>query len=336
MAFSAVGALNWMREANKNYMDSKIAEQNLISRREDALLSLYIKNGGAYTNKKTGKEYNTAAKNALVLQDRVNTYGESTNDPDTIEFYNNILQDPMAASEVMDFITEQETKYNRIIPIQDVPNYINIINAPNISVDEKIDIFKELDLADLTDKEEYYELASKIQNMTTKSGRTVFTDVAPGSQISQDETIKLADQQYEMMTGLLVPVAQTYLNNNPEGTQAVETASAIQNLESADEFVKSKARKYLFETYTKPDFVSNLETTMPRFFRGLGKIPQVVTLFEAQKPLEGGGDPPPIVPTVYPTPTPDAVAALMANPTEQMIREFNDFYGPNKASDYLN
>ncbi len=87
MAFSPVGALNWMRTANQNYREDKLARENLIARREDALLSLYIKNGGEYKNTKTGKTYNDAAKNALLLQDRVNNHLEDTNDPDLLEVF---------------------------------------------------------------------------------------------------------------------------------------------------------------------------------------------------------------------------------------------------------
>jgi hypothetical protein len=332
MAFSPVGALNWMRTANQNYREDKLARENLIARREDALLSLYIKNGGEYKNTKTGKTYNDAAKNALLLQDRVNNHLEDTNDPDLLEFYNNILEDPMAASEVLEFINSQEKDFDRIISIQDVPQYINIVNAPDIPVQEKIDIFKELELADLTDKEEYYELASKIQNMTNKSGRTVFTDVVPGSGIKQEDVIKRAEAMYGMMTGLLVPVAETWLNNapDPKSPQATRTMSELRNLESPDEFTKAKARKYLFETYTTPEFVSNLEKTMPTAFKDLSKIPQIVTLFQSQKPLKVE-----TASTVYPTPKPESIAALINNPTEEMIAEFNRYYGPNKAANYL-
>ena len=332
MAFSATGALNWLDKANRNYREDKLARDNLIARREDALLSLYIKNDGAYTNAKTGKKYNTAAQDALLLQDRVNNHLKDNNDPDLLEFYNNILEDPMAAGEVMEFINSQEKDHNRVISIQDVPQYINIVNAPDIPVQEKIDIFKELDLADLTNKEEYYDLASKIQNMTQKSGRTVFTDVVPGSVVSQKGVIELAEKQYDAMTGLLVPIAETWLNNNPDSksSQATDTAAELQNLESKDEFVRAKARKYLFETYTTPQFVSNLEKTMPEAFKGLSKIPQIVTLFQSQKPLEVA-----TASAVYPTPKPESIAALVNNPTEAMIAEFNSYYGPNKAADYL-
>ena len=55
MAFSATGALNWLDKANRNYREDKLARDNLIARREDALLSLYIKNDGAYTNAKLVK-----------------------------------------------------------------------------------------------------------------------------------------------------------------------------------------------------------------------------------------------------------------------------------------
>ena len=42
----------------------------------------------------------------------------------------------------------------------------------------------------------------------------------------------------------------------------------------------------MFETYTTPEFVSNLEKTMPDAFKGLSKTPQIVTLFQSQKPLK--------------------------------------------------
>jgi len=288
MAFSPEGALNWLNKTQTRLREDELARNELIARREDALLSLYIKNNGTYTNTRTGEKYNTAAKDALLLQDRVNNHLEENNDPDLLDFYNNILEDPMAASEVMEFINSQEKDHNRVISIQDVPQYINIVNAPDIPVQEKIDIFKELDLVDLTNKEEYYELASKIQNMTNKSGRTVFTDVVPGSGISTPEAIDEATKMLSTVNELIVPIAQTWLANapDPKSSQATKTASELKNLESTDEFVRAKARKYLFETYTTPEFVKNLEESMPKFFRGLSKTPQIVTLFQSQKPLK--------------------------------------------------
>lgn len=321
MAFSAVGALNWMKAANANYREDQLRQENLRTRREDALLSLYLKNGGTYGSKKNGEKYNSAAKNALLLQDRVKN---SELDPQDVKFYNDILEDPMAAEEVMAFLEEQETKFNRVIPLSDVPQYINIVNAPNIPVEEKIDIFKELDLVDLTDKEEYYKLASRIQNMTTKSGRTVFTDVVPGSQIDQSATIKLAEEQYTMMTELLVPNAQTWLSANPDpaNPQAIETAKAIQNINSNEPLKKAEARKYLFETYTTKDFVAGLEKNMPEYFRGLSKVPQIKTLLDAQAP--------------FAVPTPEDIQLLKSNPSEEMKQKFNTIYGPGAADRVLN
>jgi hypothetical protein len=286
MAFSAVGALNWMREAQANYREDQIRQDNLRARREDQLLGLYLKNGGTYGSSTRAPKYQGAAEYALKLQDRVNK--TDMQDQELISYYGNILKDPMAAQDVMEFLEEQEEKFGRVIPLEDVPQYINIINTPNLGVQEKIDIFKELDMVDLTNKKEYYELASKIQNMTKKPGRTVFTDLVPGSRIDTGANIELAEKQYKAMNSLLVPVAQTWLgaNTDPANPQAIATANALKNINSTDEFVAADARKYLFETYTTKEFVTNLMETQPEFFRGLDNIPPVKTLLESQQPFE--------------------------------------------------
>lgn len=321
LKFSWSGALNAYKAIEAKNLAEEERLDNIRLRREDALLSLYLKNGGTYGSTKNDPKYRAAGEQALILQKRVN--GEDL-DTDTVKWYQNILQDPIAAAEVNDFLATQEKDFDRVIPLQDVPKYINIINTPNMPVEEKIDLFAQLDLVDLTDKEQYYKLAQQIQNMTKKSGRTVFTYQTPGSNIDTSRKLKLAEDQYSTMIELLVPTAQTWLEMNPDpaNQQAVETQNAIQNLDSPEEAVRAKAQKYLFETYTTQDFVTRLEKSQPEYFRDLSKVPQVKILLESQKP--------------FAAPTPEDTQLLKSNPSEEMKRKFDEIYGPGAADRVLN
>lgn len=300
MAFSARGVLNALdwAEKKKQYEDElerverirkedieradRIRTEDLVSRREDILLDYFTKSGGTAGGVNT-KDLTKASTDAYKLQQRLKN--EDITDPEIKNFYDNLFKDPLAAAEAFSFIKEQEEKFGQVIKLKDLPTYINIVNTPNATVGEKIDLFKEFELVDLSNKEDYYKLASRIKGMTGKTGRTVLTDPKPGFNVNQQDAIKLAEAQYAAMLDLIEPTAKAWLSANPDSAdpKAVDTANALKNLTNNDELVKSAARRYLFETYTDKGFVSSLEKTAPSEFRGLSKVPQVKLLLEMKE-----------------------------------------------------
>ena len=311
MAFNPIGAVNWLEKADA----AKAKEEQLIRDREDALLGLYIKSGGS-TGTGKSKDTMSAAESALKLQQRIKN--SNIEDEDTLNYLNNILDDPFAAKDVLDFIEDQATNYDRVINLQDLPTMISIIQAPT-SVEDKIDLFKEFEVVDLTNKEEYYKLAKRISDMTTKGGRTVFVDVQP--EAIQKTDFAAREKQFEGVMQNVIRVARAGLENDPN---RVQTQNALNNLKSSDAGTKADARDYLLSTFITPDFITSLETENPSAYRGLSNNFLIKPYIATSVPQNQ---------VTYPTPPAEAIAALQNNPS--LKQDFELKYGPGSADEYL-
>lgn len=312
MAINPVGVLNWLDKADA----AKAKEEDLIRSREDALLGLYIKSGGSTGTGKSKDTQTAAAEAALKLQQRIDNSG--IEDEDTLNYLNNILDDPFAAKDVIDFIEDQATNYDRVIKLQDLPTMISIIQAPT-SVEDKIDLFKEFEVVDLTNKEEYYKLAKRITDMTTKGGRTVFVDVQP--EAIQKTDFAAREKQFEGVLQNVIRTARAGLENDPN---RVQTQNALNNLNSSDPGTKADARDYLLSTFITPEFITSLEQENPSAYRGLSNNflikPYIITSVPQNQ-------------VTYPTPPAEAIAALQNNPN--LKQDFELKYGPGSADEYL-
>jgi len=312
--FSSQGALDYLKTVD----EERRRQEDLINAREDALLGLYIKKGGSTstdTDKKQG-----AAEAAIKLQERID--GSGIQDEETLNYLNNIVSDPFAAQEVLEFINEQATDYDRVINLQDLPTMISIIKAPT-SVDDKIDLFKEFDVVDLSNKEEYYKLAKKINNMTTKGGRTVFVDVQPEAITKTDFTAR--EKQFQGVLQNAIRTARSGLETDPSRTQ---TQNALNNLTSRDPGTVADARDYLLSKFITKENILSLEEENPSAYRGLSNNflikPYLVTSVPQNE-------------TVYPEPSAADINLLKQNKDSEVYKNFFDeTYGPGAADRVLN
>jgi len=311
MAFSAIGALDYLKTVD----EERKRRDDLIASRENALLDLYIKKGGS-TSTGTDKKQ-SAAEAALKLQERID--GSGIQDEEILNYLNNIVSDPFASQEVLEFINEQATDYDRVINLQDLPTMISIIKAPT-SVEDKIDLFKEFDVVDLSNKEEYYKLAKKINNMTTKGGRTVFVDVQPGA--IQKTDFAAREEQFQGVLQNAIRTARSGLETDPNRTQ---TQNALNNLSSRDPGTVADARDYLLSKFITKENILSLEQENPSAYRGLSNNflikPYLVTSVPQNQ-------------TVYPIPTERHIESLRNNPERKA--EFEAKFGPGSADRYLN
>lgn len=312
MAFSAVGALNWLEKADA----AQAAKQKLISDREDLILASYLKKGGTVGGSGgSGSNPQTAAEAALKLQKRIDESGIT--DEDTLGYLKNITSDPYAAEDVLKFIDDQAKNYDRVIKLQDLPTLIGVIKAPT-SVQEKIDIFKEFELVDLSNKEEYYKLAEKVNKMTTKNGRTVFVDIKPEAIQKTDYTAR--EKQFEGVLQNVIRTARAGLENDPN---RVQTQNALNNLSSSDPGTKADARDYLLSTFVDSEFITSLEQENPSSYRGLSNNYLIKPYLTTSQPTNE-----------YPTPTQQHIDSLRNNPDRKA--EFEEKFGPGSADRYLN
>ena len=306
-----------------NYFDKKDAErlriEELKNRREDFILQLGLAGGGGSSS--SSKKSEGAAEKAFIMQSRLDKSGIT--DETTLNWYNNLFSDPIATADAHDFIEDQAKNYDRNINLRDMPTLSAIVPA-NIPVKEKIDLLKEFEIVDLTNNEEFYELAQKVNNMANQSGRTVFLDINP--EAIQKTDFQDREKQFEGVLQNVVRTARAGLKNDPDYEK---TQNALNNLTSSDPGTKADARDYLLSRFITPEFIGSLETENPSAYRGLSEnyIVKPYLKFSETTTTENS--------TTRPIPTSQAIAALQNNPTEQMIIDFNNFYGPNAADQYL-
>ena len=280
MAFNPVGVVNWLEKADA----AKAKEDELIRSREDTLLALALKKGGTGSTSTTEKN-ETAAAAALKLQERFTN--ANITDENTINFFNRVFEDPYASQEVLTFLEDQAKDQQRDIRLEDLPDILGIVDAPT-TVDDKIDLLKEFEIVDLSNKEEYYKLAQKVNNMTKKSGRTVFIDVPSSSLIDPEQQIKRFNEQFELLGSVLTLDAQQFVINNPDPSndQTNQTMTAIKNLEDGTDVQKTIAMQYLYKTYAEgPEW---LKEKMERFsaLKGIDKDPRMQSILALSEPAE--------------------------------------------------
>ena len=277
MAFSAIGALQYLEGVD----EERKRQEDLITSREDALLKLYLKKGGSDstgTDKKQG-----VAEAALKLQERFKN--SNVTDENAINFFNRVFEDPYASQEILNFLDDQAKDQQRDIRLEDLPDILGIVDAPT-TVDDKIDLLKEFEIVDLSNKEEYYKLAQRVNNMTKKSGRTVFIDVPSSSLIDPEKQIKRFDEQFKLLGSILTLDAQQFVINNPDpsNAQTEQTMRAIKNLEEGTDVQKTIAMQYLYKTYAKgPEW---LQGKMEKYsaLRGTDKDPRMQSILALSQP----------------------------------------------------
>jgi len=279
MAFSAIGAMDYVKSVD----EERKRRDDLIASREDALLGLYIKKGGS-TSTGTDKKQ-SAAEAALKLQERFKN--SNVTDENAINFFNRVFEDPYASQEILNFLDDQAKNQQRDIRLEDLPDILGIVDAPT-TVDDKIDLLKEFEIVDLSNKEEYYKLAQKVSDMTKKSGRTVFIDVPSSSLIDPEKQIKRFNEQFELLGSVLTLDAQQFVINNPDPSndQTNQTMTAIKNLEDGTDVQKTIAMQYLYKTYAEgPEW---LKEKMERFsaLKGIDKDPRMQSILALSEPAE--------------------------------------------------
>jgi len=102
MGWSWAGALSGIDK-----MQAKaLKEEEMSNEREKSLLGLYLAKLEKQSTAKTGDKYRNAAQSAMKLQKRVS---QADLDEEDLAFFNNIIEDPFAAEEVLTFLDNNVT-----------------------------------------------------------------------------------------------------------------------------------------------------------------------------------------------------------------------------------
>ena len=272
MGWSWAGALSGIDKMQEKALKQKELEDE----REQSLLGLYLAKLEKQATSKTGDKYRNAAQSAMKLQKRVSGANLSEED---LAFFNNIIDDPFAAEDVLNFLDANITNTGVPIPLSDVRSMMNIVQS-NIPEEDKMDYMSLITGADLSDKSKYYELAEQLTNITTTPGRTILTDVKPEAKIIPKTQDEFYLRQMDIISGNLLRNAKRVLKENPlesitdEDTRTMvnRIASAVDMLESGSKDQMKVGREILMEEYLTPkNFKEDYLQIHPEAFRGWEK-----------------------------------------------------------------
>ena len=264
MGWSWAGALSGIDKVQAK----RLKEKELESEREKSLLGLYLAKLEKQAATKTGDKYTTAAQASLRIQKRISGADLAEED---LAFFNNIIEDPFAAEEVLNFIDSQATEYGMRVQLSDIPSMINVIQSP-ASTEDKIDYMSLITGADLSDSSKYYEIAQQLSSITTAPGRTIITDVKPSTRVSS----KLEEDRNELMLGIiggqLVGRAKAFVRTNEadsQNPQVRKIQNAINLIESGNKESIQVGREILMEEYLTPEnFMTDFVENFPNQFKG--------------------------------------------------------------------
>ena len=262
-----VGLERFFAQRDQNVLASKklkMQEDELkLNRRLSLIHTFYDKSKSALKPTK-GYEDNVMIESNLYLNDLVAKAAENNEYDDTTkDFITKVQSDPHAVVDLVKFLKNQASDKDRVFKLNDLPTVVSIIQNPKQTKEEKFDLFKELELVDLKDPDDFVDLYTKIMKIDTNSygdRRNIFITTDLGLDIDAKKSIDLSSSQLNDITGLIVSQARNYLKNNPNAAdeKSRETTAAISNINSSDQGVKENARGILFNYYLTPNFVDQV------------------------------------------------------------------------------
>jgi hypothetical protein len=330
MGWSWAGALSGIDKIQAK----RLKEKELEDEREKSLLGLYLAKLEKQATTRTSDKYTTAAQSAMKLQKRVSGADLSEED---VAFFNNIIDDPFAAEEVLNFLDTNVSVTGTPIPLSDVRSMMNIVQS-NIPEEEKIDYMSLITGADLSDKSKYYELATQLTNITTTPGRTILTDVKPEARIIPKTQEELFERQLGIVSGNLLRNAKQFVkdqNYDTNNQQVVKIQNAIDMINSGNKDSIQVGREILMEEYLTPEnFKQDFLENHPDAFRGWEKN------YYLPPSLKAGSEPieTPILPPKAISVPEAAIDDLIQNRNnQQVIKDFNDAFGHlgTSAEEYI-
>tara|TARA_B100001939_G_C16879584_1_gene590260 strand:+ start:251 stop:1108 length:858 start_codon:yes stop_codon:yes gene_type:complete len=251
-------------------------EEEIALARENSLFELALANTKASSKyKKTGDyEKAAAASRSLELQLK-----ELDNlDEETLNFYKPILEDPLAAAELQDFIKSQNEQGINVA-LTDVPNLVTIVTS-KAPVTEKVDYLELITGKDFSGdegKKLYRDLAMQISSMTSVPGRTAFVVPGQGTQIDRTQQTKRQDEMLAIISAQIVPMAKRFVSNNPdtENQKVRDIQAAIDKVLKGDKDDRRIGLQTLMDEYLDATLLKDLVELFPDKFRDYQKNPYI-------------------------------------------------------------
>jgi hypothetical protein len=326
MAFSWRGLNNAYQRKRLEDREDRKREEEIALSRENALLQLGLTKRKDRAKFRSSEPYREAAEAVMKLEKRLEDLELGDEEKG---YFEKLKTDPLAVKEAFDFIDEQETKYGNVITLPDLPLLFEITSS-NASVQEQmnlVEIITGKSYVGEEGKKNFIEMASRLNDIATTPGRTVFTDITPGSRVDQTAVLTREEKQKEALESLVVVKANNYLNKlgtDPLAQQTKDTKRFIEMLKDTTQ--RSIGLQGLLNIYATPFEIYNLETLAPGF-RGITNtvfFNDMITTFTDYATLDLSN----------PNHS-KAVEDLKRDPSREVKRRFDFQFGPGAASRVL-
>lgn len=250
-------------------------EEEIALARENSLFELALASAKDRSKYKQSSDYTKAASAARGLELQLN--GLDNLDEETLNFYKPILEDPLAALEIQDFIAGQN-KQGINVTLTDVPSLVTIVKS-KAPVTEKLDYLELITGKDFSGdegKKLYRDLAMQISSMTSVPGRTAFVVPGQGTQIDRTQQTKRQDEMLAIISAQIVPMAKRFVRNNPDpqNSKVRDIQAALDKIEAGGDD-KTIGIQTLMDEYLDATLLTDLVELFPDKFRDYQKNPYI-------------------------------------------------------------
>jgi hypothetical protein len=250
-------------------------EEEIALARENSLFELALASAKDRSKYKQSSDYTKAASAARGLELQLNELDNL--DEETLNFYKPILEDPLAALELQDFIAGQN-KQGINVTLTDVPDLVNIVRS-KAPVTEKLDYLELITGKDFSGdegKKLYRDLAMQISSMTSVSGRTAFVVPGQGTQIDRTQQTKRQEEMLAIIGAQILPMARKFVRENPDsGNPKVRDIQAALDKIEAGGDDKTIGIQTLMDEYLDAALLTDLLKLFPDKFRDYQKNPYI-------------------------------------------------------------
>jgi hypothetical protein len=264
-----VGVERALAQRDQNVLASKklkMQEDELRLNRRLSLVDAFHKKNLSASKPIKGYEDNVMIESDLYLNNLIKQASENNEYDDTTKnFITKIQSDAHAIVDLVKFLKNQASDKDRIFKLNELPTIVSIIDNPNQTKREKFDLFKELELVDLTDEDDFVDLYKKVMDIDTTdfgSRRNVFITTPTEMDIDQTRSITLEQKQLDSISKRFIPSAQKFIQDNLNSqdsnirNQVIETQSALDNLDNKN--LQSKSMATLLKYYLEPKFIYDI------------------------------------------------------------------------------
>ena len=340
MAFSYAGAVASIDKRKAKDREDFLREEDLANSRENSFLQLHLSSLKEKSTFKNSPAAIAAASDAIKFKSRISD--DESLSVEQRDIYNGIATtDPFAAQELYKFQNQQSLKFQRNLNLSQIFDLVTI-NSMEAPIEEKMEIVQATTDIDFRNKKEYIEAMESLASINTTPGRSTIVDFAPSSNIDTTKKIKLEADQLNVIMGRLEYKVDAQIKEqlriSKESQDASARSKALERIttlkkykkdrSSQDLVVASEAKRYYLSLLNE-DILNEFIDTSPDILRGAENIYEVKQGLIANQATDPGSTPtfdrtgiPQSVPT-------SAIKFLIANPSPENIKAFNDKYNEN-------